>query len=481
MSDSFGKPFFNVKFMEKQQINAHFKKMLADTITPVATYMKVRDHYSDPVLLESNNFQSAEDCHSFIGLDTLFTFEVSNGQITTHGQNIPTTVTQVTTENTVAKAMQQFVQNIQVTYEQPYNGVNGLFGHTNFDSVQYFDSLKFDAEKRKMKLPDMRYSFYRFVIGFDHFKDKITVVENLPIGEESRIDELTARIKAGKMPQFHFELQGRETSNITDEAFKELVRVGKHHCQIGDVFQIVLSRQYQHKFRGDDFNVYRILRSVNPSPYLYYFDFGDYHIFGSSPETQMQIQDRVARVNPIAGTYRRTGDVIQDLENTQLLKEDAKENAEHIMLVDLARNDLGRHTHDIEVKELKQVQLFSHVIHLVSRVEGKMNENTNPFHIFADTFPAGTLSGAPKYKALQLIDHYENQNRGIYGGALGYIDLAGNMNQAIVIRSFFSQNKTLYYQAGAGIVVNSNEENELQEVKNKLGALTRALHEAAAV
>jgi len=467
--------------MKKQKINAHFKKMLADTITPVAAYMKVRDFYSDPVLLESNNFQSAEDCHSFIGLDALFTFEVNDGEISVCGHNLQTDTTPITEEYNVAVAMQEFVKNIVVSYDKPYKGVNGLFGHTNFDSVQYFDSLKFDPQKRKMKLPDMRYSFYRFVIGFDHFKDEITVIENVPEGELPKIDKLIARIKAGKMPQFHFELEGSETSNITDEAFRKLVRVGKHHCQIGDVFQIVLSRQYQQKFRGDDFNVYRILRSVNPSPYLYYFDFGDYHIFGSSPETQMQIQDRIARVNPIAGTYRRTGDVIQDLENTQLLKEDTKENAEHIMLVDLARNDLGRHTHDIEVKELKQVQLFSHVIHLVSRVEGKINEDTNPFHIFADTFPAGTLSGAPKYKALQLIDHYENQNRGIYGGALGYIDLDGNMNQAIVIRSFFSQNKILYYQAGAGIVVNSNEEKELQEVKNKLGALTKALHEAASI
>ena len=453
--------------------------MLADTLTPVATYMKVRDAYSDPVLLESNNFQSAEDCHSFIGLDALFTFEVRRGEVTTFGKYIPTESRMVTPDYTVAKALRGFVEQISVTYEQPFSGVNGLFGHTNFDSVQYFDSLVFDDDKRKMLLPDMRYSFYRFIIAFDHFKDKITIVENIPEGEESWMDELLLRIKSGKMPQFGFQLEGEESSNITDEEFKELVRVGKHHCQIGDVFQIVFSRQYRHRYHGDDFNVYRILRSVNPSPYLYYFDFGDYHIFGSSPETQMQIQDRVARVNPIAGTYRRTGDILVDIENTQKLKEDSKENAEHIMLVDLARNDLGRHTYDIEVKELKEAQLFSHVIHLVSRVEGKMYEDTNPFEVFADTFPAGTLSGAPKYKALQLIDHYENQNRGVYGGALGYIDLDGNMNQAIVIRSFFSQNKILYYQAGAGIVVNSDEEKELQEVKNKLGALTKALHEAA--
>ena len=467
--------------MEKQQIKARFIEMLADMHTPVATYMKVRDHYYNPVLLESNNFQSAEECHSFIGLDALFTFEVKQGAIRLYGDGMPTVHKQLTEEYTVAAALQDFVGNIEVSYEAAFDGVNGLFGHTNFDSVQYFDSLNFDAKKRKMDLPDMRYSFYRFIISFNHFKDKMRVLENIPEGEDSQMDTLLTRIQSSKISKFHFQLEGKETSNITDETFKELVRIGKHHCQVGDVFQIVFSRQYQQKFRGDDFNVYRILRSVNPSPYLYYFDFGDYHIFGSSPETQMQIQDGIASVNPIAGTYRRTGDTLLDIENTQKLKADSKENAEHIMLVDLARNDLGRHTYDVEVKALKEAHLFSHVIHLVSRVEGKMYETTNPFNIFADTFPAGTLSGAPKYKALQLIDHYENQNRGVYGGALGYIDLNGNMNQAIVIRSFYSQDKTLYYQAGAGIVVNSNEENELQEVKNKLGALTKALKEATGI
>ena len=271
---------------------------------------------------------------------------------------------------------------------------------------------------------------------------------------------------------------GEETSNLTDEEFKKLVTIGKQHCQRGDVFQIVFSRQFAQKFQGDDFNVYRVLRSINPSPYLFYADYGSYHIFGSSPEAQMVIKNHTAQVNPIAGTYRRTGNKVEDAKNALALAKDPKENAEHIMLVDLARNDLSRHAKNVRVKELKDIQFFSHVIHLVSTVEGDLAESTNPIQVFGDTFPAGTLSGAPKYKAIELINHYENQNRASYGGALGYIDFQGNMTQAIVIRSFLSTNSTLYYQAGAGIVVASDKEKELQEVNNKLGALKKALLEA---
>lgn len=471
----------NVPLKTKSRIKTISKKMLADTNTPVSLFLKLRDHYTDPVLLESNDFKSREDCRSFIGLDAIATFEVQNGQISVSGKAVEPFQRSVEDLNSVPDALYEFIQAIDVEKSSESGALNGLFGHCNFDGIQYFESLKFETDKRKIDLPDIRYSFYRFVISINHFKDEMVVLENV-IGEQaSEMDRLLRYIHGQKFSTHNFKLKGKESSNLTDEAFKDLVVRGKHHCQVGDVFQIVFSRQFSQGYEGDDFNVYRVLRSINPSPYLFYFDYGSYRIFGSSPETQMQIDDGIARVNPIAGTYRRTGDSVDDALRAQNLAKDPKENAEHIMLVDLARNDLGRHASNIQVKQLKDIQFFSHVIHLVSKVEGELGPDTNPIRVFGDTFPAGTLSGAPKYKAIQLINEYENQNRSFYGGALGFIDLDGNMNQAIVIRSFLSMNNQLFYQAGAGIVVDSNEEKELQEVNNKLGALKKALIEAEGI
>jgi len=449
-----------------------------DTYTPVSLYLKLRDHFTDPVLLENNDFRNKEDCFSFMGLESIAGFQVQNGEITEHFPSGEIVKSQVRDVTTVPLALRAFVERYDVNYDTPYEGVNGVFGHTGFDGVQYCDTLKFDVQKRKFDLPDINYKLHRFVLAINHFKDELFVLENTPEGEESQMGRILSLIKAQTVRTFPFALAGEESSNLTDEEFKELVRVGKHHCQIGDVFQIVFARQFSQRFTGDDFQVYRVLRSINPSPYLFYMDFGGYRIFGSSPETQMSITDRVATVNPIAGTYRRTGDKADDTLKARELAADPKENAEHIMLVDLARNDLGRHAINVQVKELKEIHFFSHVIHLVSKVTGDLEPHTNPIQVFADTFPAGTLSGAPKYKAIELIDKYENQNRSFYGGALGYIGFNGDMNQAIVIRSFLSLDNVLYSQAGAGIVTASQEEKELQEVNNKLGALKKALVEA---
>lgn len=460
------------------QLKVRMKKILADTLTPVSLFLKVRDHFTEPVLLESNDFRSKEDCMSFLGLETLATFEVEGGLIKTRKPGSANEMSPVADISSVPNALQSFVQSFDLQYETPYQGFNGLFGYTSFDGVQYFDTLEFDPGKRRMQLPELRYSLYRFVIAINHFRDELYLLENIPEGEESRMREVEVLLQGQKFSTHPFKCIGEERSNLTDATFMDLVTVGKRHCYRGDVFQIVFSRQFSQDFSGDDFNVYRVLRSVNPSPYLFYFDFGSYRIFGSSPETQMQVRKGVARVNPIAGTYRRTGDMEEDAAKAIELSNDPKENAEHIMLVDLARNDLGRHAVNVRVKELKDIQFFSHVIHLVSKVEGDLPQGTNPIQVFGDTFPAGTLSGAPKYKAIELINHYENQNRGVYGGALGFIDFNGDMNQAIVIRSFLSMDHTLYYQAGAGIVAASEEAKELQEVNNKLGALKRALKEA---
>ncbi len=463
----------NKKYLLDQCVERH----LADTFTPISIYLSLRDHFASLVLLESSDFRSKQNCFSFICAEPIASFEATRGMLRLGYPDGGQHEESLSDWGAVPGLLQAFVGQFEPTTTDCV-AVNGFFGYTSFDAFQYFDKLRFAPEKRKTDLPDLQYSLYRFVIAIDHFKDEMYLIENLPVGEPSQLKKIQTLIRSQHFGQHSFEPTGAERSNLDDEAFKELVRIGKKHCQLGDVFQIVFSRQFSQQFRGDDFNVYRVLRCVNPSPYLFYFDYGNYKLFGSSPEAQMVIKGGRASVNPIAGTYQRSGEDDVDLQRAEALTADPKENAEHIMLVDLARNDLGRHCNSVAVKELKDVQYFSHVIHLVSKVEGQLDSTTSPIRVFADTFPAGTLSGAPKYKALELIDRYENQNRSFYGGSIGYIGFNGEMNQAIMIRTFMSAGNTLYYQAGAGIVAASNEESELAEVNNKLAALKKAITEA---
>ena len=460
----------------KTQLTTIVKKRLADTFTPVSIYLKVRDKYAEAVLLESTDFRSRENCFSYIGVEPLATFSLNGDQLRLALPNGEETMETIQDFQSVPKRFHEFVGSFETTDHPKL--LNGFLGHSSFEAVQYFDTLKFDPAKRKTDLPDFHYSLYRFIIAINHFKDEMTILENIPEHGVSKMESLETVLNSQTFGVYDFKLQGQETSNMTDEEFRELVRKGKYHCKIGDVFQIVLSRRFSQAYKGDDFNVYRVLRSINPSPYLFYFDYGSYKIFGSSPEVQILVKNRTAQINPIAGTYRRTGNDEQDAQRAIELAADPKENAEHIMLVDLARNDLGRHSQFVRVKELKEIQYYSHVIHLVSKVEGKLYDDANSIEVFADTFPAGTLSGAPKYKAIQLIQEYEKENRHFYGGAIGAVAFNGDINQAIVIRSFLSKDNVLHCQAGAGIVEASSEEGELQEVNNKLGALKKALKEA---
>lgn len=460
----------------RTKIRVNRREIAADTLTPVTLYLNLRDHYRDPVLLESNDAGSPENAYSFVGLETLASIQVKDGTLYQYDRDELRRQEPVHDVHSVPAALNAFLGHFELDYASPEAPLfNGLIGHTNFDGVQYFDTLRLDPAKKRFDQPDLRYHFYRFILAIDHFRDRLFILENQPAGEESQLDQLIIRILGRSYPVHPFSVTGPESSNLTDEEYRELVRRGKHHCHIGDVFQIVLSRHFEQGFFGDDYQVYRALRSINPSPYLFYFDYGDYRILGSSPEAQLVIRNGVARLNPIAGTYRRTGNILEDQQGAKDLLADPKENAEHIMLVDLARNDLSRHTQRVRVSSLKDIHFYSHVIHIVSTVEGDLPADANPVRIFGDTFPAGTLSGAPKYKAIELIDRYENQNRGFYGGGLGFINFNGDMNQAIVIRSFLSINNRLHYQAGAGIVAASDPESELQEVNNKLRALKRAL------
>ncbi len=448
-----------------------FKNRLSDTITPVGLYLRLRDRYPNPLLLESSDYHSKEESFSFIAFDPLVSIYTKEHRLILESNQV------VQKDEPIGRNFNSLFESysklIEVDCEDEFKSFNGLYGYTTYDSVQYFENIELNNTDAPSAIPLMHYSFYRFIIAINHFNDELTILENLREGETSRIDEIENIIDAQVFNTQDFELIGAETSNITDQYFKDNVTRAKAHCKRGDVFQLVLSRQFQQKYKGDEFNVYRALRSINPSPYLFYFDYGSFKLMGSSPEAQIKIHNKKAIINPIAGTFRRTGDMAQDIQLGKKLSEDRKETAEHVMLVDLARNDLSKHSSNVNVDVFKEVQYFSHVIHLVSTVSGELKGN--PVEIVSDTFPAGTLSGAPKYKAMQLIDQYENQTRGFYGGAVGIIGLFGDVNLAIAIRSFVSKNNVLYSQAGAGIVIHSEEEKELQEVNNKLAALKKAL------
>lgn len=447
------------------------KKQLADTITPVGMYSKIRDKYANSLLLESSDYHSKEESFTFICVEPLVTLKANEDKFTYFYKDEE--IDSKPIQRNFYEIFQKYSQTIEVECKDEIKSFNGLYGYISYNAIEYFETIQLKAAKSPSEIPNLQFSFFKFIIAINHFNDELTLIENIEEGEKSRIQEIETLINARTYGLYKFQTNGKEFSNCTDNEFKNNVTQAKKHCKRGDVFQLVLSRQFQQKYSGDEFNVYRALRSINPSPYLFYFDYGSFKLMGSSPEAQIKISEEKAIINPIAGTFRRTGDVVSDIALGEKLSKDKKENAEHVMLVDLARNDLSKHATDVTVEVFKEVQFFSHVIHLVSTVQGKPKGNA--IEIVGDTFPAGTLSGAPKYKAMELIDTYENQTRGFYGGAVGFIGLNNTVNLAIAIRSFVSKNNTLYYQAGAGIVIDSSEEGELQEVNNKLAALKKAL------
>jgi len=456
-------------------IHTEVTKLLADTYTPVGIYLRLRDRFRDTVLLESTDSHASENSYSFIAVNAIGGIEISSmNEIEYKYPNqepIRETIQEV---QAAPDRLWAYMQEYAMTSEtKEAKFAQGLYGYTAYDAIPFFDTIEF--KEGAPIIPLMRYRLYQYVIAFNHFKDELYICENKLEGVESELAALIGYIKSKDVPQYPFSLVGKESSNQTDDQYREAVKKGIQHCMRGDVFQIVLSRRFQQSFQGDEFNVYRSLRNINPSPYLFFFDYGDYKLMGSSPEAQIIINNGKAVVHPIAGTFKRTGDEAVDAAMTQKLLDDPKENAEHVMLVDLARNDLSRVCTEVRVKEYRQVHYYSHVIHLVSEVEGKVAEGSNPFHLIAKTFPAGTLSGAPKFKAMQLIDAIEPTKRSYYGGCIGFVGFNGTCNQAIMIRTFLSRENTLTYQAGAGVVAASVPESELQEVNNKLNALKNAM------
>ena len=451
--------------------------ILADLYTPVGVYMRLRDIYPQSALMESSDYHDKSNARSFIGLHPIASVAIGHGLATISYPDGQITEQNISPDYQTDKAINALLKRINIKGSE--SSLCGLFGYTSFNAVRYFENIPVkDETLAKNDAPDLLYILYKNVIVFDHHNNTLKIVSLSDYSENSENTEISEIMKAmnkANVKAYYFHPVGEVSSTLTDEEHKANIRKGIQHCLRGDVFQIVLSRRFIQKYEGDDFKLYRALRSINPSPYLFYFDFGGFRIFGSSPETHCRIQDRKAYIDPIAGTTKRTGDIEADKQGAEYLRNDPKENAEHVMLVDLARNDLSRNCHHVKVDFYKDLQYYSHVIHLVSRVSGELNEGADPIKAFIDTFPAGTLSGAPKVRAMQLISEYEPHNRGAYGGCIGMIGLDGSLNQAITIRTFVSRNGELWFQAGGGIVAKSDVEYELQEVNNKLGALRRAI------
>ena len=451
------------------------KTILCDLYTPVAAYMRLRDIYPQSALMESSDYHDASNSRSFIGIHPIASVAVSHGVATVTFPDGNNENHEITKNYGTAEAIHTLIDRIHIEGDDA--SLCGLLGYTSFNAVRYFEQIAVkDETQERNDAPDILYILYQVMIVFDHHNNQLKVVS---LSGNDEVSEVLKAMNRSNVQSYAFHPVGDVKSTLTDEEHKDNIRRGIQHCLRGDVFQIVLSRRFIQRYEGDDFKLYRALRSINPSPYLFYFDFGGFRIFGSSPETHCRIEGKKAYIDPIAGTTKRTGDAEADRRGAEYLRNDPKENAEHVMLVDLARNDLSRNCHGVKVDFYKDLQYYSHVIHLVSRVSGELDEGADPIKAFIDTFPAGTLSGAPKVRAMQLISEYEPHNRGAYGGCIGIIGLDGSLNQAITIRTFVSRNGELWFQAGGGIVAKSDVEYELQEVNNKLGALRKAIEKAA--
>ncbi len=455
------------------RIRTHTITSLADTLTPVSLYLKLRDLFPRSILLESSDYHGGRDNYSFICLEPLAGIIVDHGKVL---QSMPGEDQNEVTGSDIPDLLDQFVSQFETIDQSKESRLNGFFGYTGYDAASHFESVPSPKEYTDPDaIPEIRYHLYHYLIAINHFRNTVTLIENRFDDKPSTLSSIKDLLTNRNFSLYPFSATGECTSNLSDQEYMDLVSAGKYHCHVGDVYQIVLSRRFEQAFQGDEFNVYRHLRSVNPSPYLFYFDYGSYKIFGSSPEAHLIVRNKKATIAPIAGTLRRSGDDDKDRALAEQLSADVKENAEHVMLVDLARNDLSRHAINVTVDTYKEIQFFSHVLHMVSSVSGELTQNPQLFRLLGDTFPAGTLSGAPKIRAMELINRYEKTNRGFYGGCIGQIGLDKSLNQAIMIRSFLSSRNRLIFQAGAGIVADSVEQNELQEVNNKLGALHDAI------
>ena len=454
------------------------KKVFSDISTPISLYATLREKFPETILLEASDYIPDVNCYSYIAVNPISFFKLKNDILEIKYPDNSTVNENLSSKQAALSKLEAYFNSFQAPLEKEYNHLaNGLFGFISFDAIEYFDTIKLKPAQSE-EIPQIYYRVYEFVIALNHHKKEMFILQNNFAKETSlniSIEDLENILNKEEYNFKTFQTREEEYSNMNTEEHLGMIKNCQKHIKRGDVFQIVPARKFMQKFEGDDFQVYRALRKINPSPYLFYFNFPDFNIFGSSPEADLLIENRKAIIHPIAGTAPRVQDETENQKIIDELLNDPKENSEHIMLVDLARNDLSKNCKDVLVESYREVQKFSHVNHLVSIVSGKMFEHTTSIQLLADTFPAGTLSGAPKYRAIELISNFEPSRRESYGGAIGFINFNGDLVHAIMIRTFLSKNNILIRQAGGGVVMDSIPEKEVEEVNNKLMALKKAL------
>ncbi|MFQ6044265.1 MAG: anthranilate synthase component I [Candidatus Poribacteria bacterium] len=463
-----------------------YKEILADMETPVSAFYKIKNS-SHAFLLESVEGGEKIAQYSFLGSNPSIIFQ-SKGKSVHINYLTEGRTDEITSESPLReleKLLSQY-HSVEVDGLPPFHG--GFVGFISYDMVRFFEELPDDTED-DLNLPDSMFVLTDTILVFDHVNHKIKVVSNAHItdGPDVAYYEATGKIdnliETLRKPLFlPLERSKRigpvqVTSNFTREAYHDIVRRAKEYIAAGDIIQVVPSQRLSVPMSIDSFEFYRALRTVNPSPYMYYLQFGDLHIAGSSPEMMVRVEGRRAETRPIAGTRRRGKNEAEDVALAEELLADPKERAEHVMLVDLGRNDLGRVCEygSVHVDEMMFIERYSHVMHIVSNVVGNLREDKTAFDVIEACFPAGTLSGAPKIRAMEIIDELEPTRRGIYGGAVGYFSFSGNADTAITIRTLVVKDGMAHIQAGGGIVADSIPENEYQETLNKAGALLKAL------
>lgn len=474
-----------------------YREFAADLETPVSVYVKLMDEVGPSFLLESVEGGERVGRYSFVGVNPRAMLALNGRTVTDmrHGKEIVTELPEGTDFLDVLKAEVERFQLANIPSLPRF--VGGAVGYLGYDVVRYFERLPETAES-VLSIPDALYMLADLLVVFDHARHHLMILANARVGETDietayvdaiqRIETVSERLlrPLPAVPRKRWgsrrQPSGKIDSNMAPERYEAMVSQAKEHIAAGDIFQVVLSQRFSRQTSAHPFAIYRALRMLNPSPYMFYFDFGqlDIQVIGASPEMHVRLEDGKAHVRPIAGTRPRGQTEAEDKALAEELLADPKELAEHVMLVDLGRNDIGRVSEygTVKVRDQMIIERYSHVMHIVSHVEGKMTGDMDAYDLMRATFPAGTVSGAPKVRAMEIIEDLEGQRRSMYAGAVGYFGYDGSMDTCIAIRTMLMQGETVYVQAGAGIVADSDPATEHQECVNKAKALMVAVERA---
>ncbi|MCE1188595.1 MAG: anthranilate synthase component I family protein [Ignavibacteria bacterium] len=479
-----------LRLAENYNLIPLYSIITADMVTPVLAYIKIREKGKASFLYESVEGNAQMARFSFIARDPEVLF-FSNGL----NLRICTAEKDEALEGDLFRCLRDVLQKYHPAPcpDLPdFSG--GIVGYIGYENICTIEPTVTKAEK-SLGGYDSILGLYKSIVAFDHYRHQIILINNVFIEEgtdpevaydnaQLKIQELKKLLRNGTSYQESFAISGEISNSVNDSDFFDMVEKAKRHIIEGDIFQIVLSKRFSSSYKGDIFNVYRALRIINPSPYMYCLEYpGEFTIIGTSPEDLVKVKNGKAQLLPIAGTRARGKSEEQDLALETNLLADEKELAEHTMLVDLGRNDLGRVCQygTVKVTELMKIQRYSHVMHIVSKVEGVLRADKDLIDTFRSCFPAGTVTGAPKIRAMQLIREFEGFQRNVYAGAVGYFDFSGNMDFCIAIRTLFANKDMLHWQAGAGIVADSQPNLELKEIHNKAAAMVQALQYAEVI